>query len=64
MRGDYDIPDEVHGVTVLDLGTSAGWFAHYFWQRGAQVKTFDARGYCDFDVYGRWFYPPVEENAS
>jgi tRNA (mo5U34)-methyltransferase len=72
VRGDYDIGADIHdygfpldlsGATVLDLGTGGGWFAHYFEQRGAAVTTYDARGYCDFDVYGRWDAPPIEEDA-
>ncbi|HEY5172740.1 MAG TPA: methyltransferase domain-containing protein [Acidimicrobiia bacterium] len=71
VRGDYDIGADIHdygfpldltGATVLDLGTGGGWFAHYFEQRGATVTTYDARGYCDFDVYGRWNYPSVESD--
>jgi len=71
VRGDYDVGADIHdygfpldfnGATVLDLGTGGGWFAHYFEQRGATVTTYDARGYCDFDVYGRWNYPRVEDD--
>lgn len=67
VRGDYDIgadiddygfPEDMRGMEVLDIGTGAGWFAHYFAQRGAAVTTFDARGYADFDVFGRHYYPP------
>ncbi len=69
VRGDYDIgadvagygfPESMEGLRVLDIGTGAGWFAFYFEQRGAQVVTVDARGYCDFDVYGRATYPAIE----
>lgn len=69
VRGDYDIgadiadygfPDSMKGMRVLDIGTGAGWFAHYFEQQGAEVFTVDARGYSDFDVYGRAEYPPIE----
>lgn len=73
-RGDYDIgadidaygfPESMEGMRVLDVGTGAGWFAFYFEQLGAQVVTVDARGYCDFDVYGRPFYLSIEkENRS
>src|SRR5690242_4243522 len=64
VRGDYDIgadvhnygfPDDMSDIRVLDVGTGAGWFAHYFAQRGAEVTTFDARGYADFDVFGRHY---------
>jgi tRNA (mo5U34)-methyltransferase len=69
VRGDYDIaadvadygfPESMEGMRVLDIGTGAGWFAFYFERRGADVVTVDARGYCDFDVYGRHAYPPFE----
>jgi SAM-dependent methyltransferase len=69
VRGDYDIgasvagygfPESLVGKSVLDIGTGAGWFAHFFEQMGADVTTVDARGYCDFDVYGRAGYPPIE----
>jgi SAM-dependent methyltransferase len=68
VRGDYDIgadiddygfPPSMSGMHVLDLGTGAGWFAMYFEQLGAEVWTVDARGYPDFDVYGRHDYPGV-----
>jgi len=67
-RGDYDIgrdvedygfPADMTGMSVLDVGTGSGWFATYFEQRGASVTTVDARGYCDFDVFGRPGYPHV-----
>jgi SAM-dependent methyltransferase len=72
VRGDYDIgadvadygfPESMAGLRVLDIGTGAGWFAFYFEQLGAEVVTVDARGYCDFDVYGRPGYPSVEEEG-
>lgn len=65
IRGDYDIgadvadygfPVDMTGRTVLDIGAGAGWYAHYFAERGATVTTIDARGYGDFDVYGRHAY--------
>ncbi len=68
VRGDYDIgkdvsdygfPKSMDGLSVLDIGTGSGWFAAYFEQLGAQVTTVDARGYCDFDVFGRDHYPSV-----
>ena len=58
---EYGFPEDMTGMKVLDVGTGSGWFAHYFWERGAEVTTVDARGYCDFDVRGRHFYPPVED---
>ncbi len=69
VRGDYNIgknieeyhfPDDMSGMKVLDIGTGGGWFAFYFEQCGAEVSTVDARGYCDFDVRGRYAYPSVE----
>jgi 2-polyprenyl-3-methyl-5-hydroxy-6-metoxy-1,4-benzoquinol methylase len=68
QRGDYDIgrdvadyhfPEDMTEMEVLDIGTGSGWFATYFEQRGAKVTTVDARGYCDFDVFGRSVYPDV-----
>ncbi|MGA7415094.1 MAG: methyltransferase domain-containing protein, partial [Bryobacteraceae bacterium] len=70
IRGDYDMaadvtdygfPQSMSGMNVLDVGTGAGWFSFYFEQLGAEVTTVDARGYSDFDVYGRFNYPPIEE---
>lgn len=68
VRGDYDIgndiqnyhfPSDMQGMSVLDIGTGSGWFATYFEQAGANVTTVDARGYCDFDVFGRYSVPDV-----
>lgn len=58
--GDYGFPSDMSGMKVLDIGTGAGWFSFFFEQAGAQVTTVDARGYSDFDVYGRYKYPPIE----
>jgi hypothetical protein len=71
VRGDYDIgrdiqgygfPESMSGMSVLDVGTAAGWFALYFEQKGARVHATDVRGYGDFDVYGRPGY--VEPEAE
>jgi len=68
QRGDYDIgqdfkgyqfPSELSGMSILDIGTGSGWFATYFEQLGAEVTVTDARGYCDFDLFGRDRYPKV-----
>jgi SAM-dependent methyltransferase len=74
VRGDYDIgrdiegygfPKSMAGMRVLDVGTAAGWFAHYFEQKGAEVHATDARGYGDFDVYGRPGYlSPADEGRG
>ena len=72
VRGDYNIgadidsygfPIDMSGMNVLDIGTGGGWFALYFEQRGAKVTTVDARGYCDFDAYGRYYNPPVSSEG-
>jgi SAM-dependent methyltransferase len=72
IRGDYDIgadvngygfPESMKGLRVLDIGTGAGWFSHYFEHRGADVVTVDARGYSDFDVYGRSSVPRFESEG-
>lgn len=73
IRGDYDIgadvdsygfPEDLAGLKVLDIGSGAGWFSHYFEQCGAEVTAIDARGYEEFDVYGRPDYPPVERRPD
>jgi len=73
QRGDYDIgrdvdsygfPESMAGMTVLDIGTGSGWFATYFEQKGAEVTTTDARGFCDFDIFGRDRYPDVSSEKS
>src|SRR5262245_28745320 len=62
--GDYRFPDDMKGMSVLDIGTGGGWFATYFDQRGADVTTVDARGYCDFDVFGRDRNPDVSTEKA
>ena len=71
--GDYDIgidieqygfPKDMSGMSVLDIGTGSGWFASYFEQLGADVTTVDARGYSDFDVFGRYRYPDIKEEKA
>ncbi len=73
VRGDYNIgadiadygfPERMDGARVLDIGTGAGWFAFYFEQLGGDVTTVDARGYCDFDVYGRYYYPQPDSEGK
>lgn len=51
---DYGLPDQLAGMSVLDIGTGSGWFATYFEQQGADVTTLDSRRYVDFDVRGRY----------
>jgi 2-polyprenyl-3-methyl-5-hydroxy-6-metoxy-1,4-benzoquinol methylase len=72
VRGDYNIgldidsygfPADLDGMTVLDIGTGAGWFAHYLHQRGAVVTTVDVRGICDYDMVGRYEYPPLSSEG-
>jgi SAM-dependent methyltransferase len=65
---EYDLPDDMKGMSVLDIGTGGGWFAVYFAQRGAEVTAVDVRGTCDYDVRGgregRHLYPPVESEKA
>jgi len=61
---DYDFEEDMSGMDVLDVGTGAGWFAHFFHERGARVTTVDARGYCDFDVFGRPDHLPIEADDT
>lgn len=62
---DYGFPKDMAGMKILDIGTGSGWFAIYFEQQGAEVTTVDARGYSDFDVYGRYAYPtPLDEQRE
>jgi 2-polyprenyl-3-methyl-5-hydroxy-6-metoxy-1,4-benzoquinol methylase len=73
QHGDYDIgadvekyrfPQNMSGISVLDIGTGGGWFATYFEQLGADVTVTDARGYCDFDRFGRDSYPLVSSEKA
>jgi tRNA (mo5U34)-methyltransferase len=68
VRGDYNIgadiqdygfPPSLRGLKVLDVGVGGGWFSLYLEQQGAEVTAIDARGYSDFDVFGRYQYPPI-----
>ncbi len=70
IRGDYNIgadianygfPASMAGMKVLDIGSGSGWFSTYFAQQGAEVTAVDARGYSDFDIYGRFSYPPLAD---
>lgn len=72
-HGDYDIGLDVHeyhfpaslkGLSVLDIGVGSGWFSTYFEQQGADVTCVDARGYCDFDIFGRHSNPDVSTEKS
>jgi tRNA (mo5U34)-methyltransferase len=62
--GDYGFPQNMENISVLDIGTGSGWFATFFEQSGANVTTTDARGYCDFDVFGRDRYPPATSDNT
>jgi len=77
VSGDYDIgrdiesygfPNDMRGMTVLDIGTGGGWFAVYFAQKGAHVTAIDVRGTCDYDIRGgrreREPYPLVESEKA
>jgi SAM-dependent methyltransferase len=73
QQGDYDIgldieqynfPQDMSGMSVLDVGTGSGWFATYFEQLGADVTTLDARGLSDFDIFGRYQYPDIKEEKA
>lgn len=70
QRGDYNIgldidgyrlPEDMTGMSVLDVGTGSGWFATYFEQRGANVTTIDVRGVSDLDMFGRPGYPDITD---
>jgi SAM-dependent methyltransferase len=52
MQGEYDmdsywpqygLPDEMHGLSVLDVGTASGYFARECWKRGANVTAIDVQ---------------------
>jgi len=60
---DYGFPASMAGCRMLDIGTGGGWFSFYFEQLGAEVTTVDARGYSDFDVFGRHYNPPVSSDG-
>jgi SAM-dependent methyltransferase len=61
---DYGFPEDMTGMTVLDVGTASGWFAHYFAERGAIVTATDIRGLSDYDVEGRSTRPPIEAEKT
>ena len=56
----YSFPENLQGVSVLDVGPAGGWFSIYFAQQGADVVSYDVRGYCDYDIYGRFQLPGIE----
>lgn len=61
---DFDLPKDMTGMKVLDIGPAAGWFAFYFEQLGAEVTVVETRGYCDFDTYGLYRYEPVPADRA
>lgn len=61
---DYPFPKDMTGLRVLDIGPASGWFSFYFEQLGADVTVVETRGYCDFDIYGRFDYAPAVEKTE
>jgi SAM-dependent methyltransferase len=52
MEGEYDmdaywphygLPEAMHGLSVLDVGTATGYFARECWKRGARVTAIDVQ---------------------
>jgi SAM-dependent methyltransferase len=62
--GEYGFPEDMHGMTVLDVGTGSGWFAAYFEQCGARATTVDIRGLCDHDWFGRPGYGDLRQEKA
>ncbi len=57
--GDYDyraavasfpFPDDMHGLTVLDVGSATGFFAFEFERRGADVVSVELPSLADWDI--------------
>ena len=59
-----DSPEDLSGMSVLDIGTGSGWFATWFEQHGADVTITDARGLCDLDIFGRDHYPDLASEKT
>jgi len=45
----YNLPTNLSGKTVLDIGAASGFFSFEFEQRGAQVTSTELRGWVDHD---------------
>jgi SAM-dependent methyltransferase len=67
VRGDYDVardvrdygfPEDLSGLSVLDIGPASGWFSLWFEQRGAEVTAVDVAEYHQLDLYGRAEHSP------
>lgn len=39
----YGLPESMHGLSVLDVGTASGYFARECWARGAAVTAIDVQ---------------------
>jgi len=46
----FDFPDDMSGMTVLDVGSATGFFAFEFEKRGAQVTSVELPSIADWDM--------------
>jgi len=46
----YHFPEDMHGMTVLDVGSATGFFAFEFERRGAQVVSVELPSILDWDI--------------
>jgi len=48
----YELPQNLSGLTVLDVGRASGYFSFEFERRGAEVTATDIESFLDWDFVG------------
>jgi tRNA (mo5U34)-methyltransferase len=59
----YDLPDDLSGKSVIDIGAASGFFSFEFERRGARVTATDLPGWFDHD-FGPNYQPDQTPDAA